>query len=438
MLIRFKISNFLSFDEVQTLSMISGKTESHSAHVMSFDNIGVLRTSALYGANASGKTNIIKAMVAMKNLVVFNEPMLKDRYHRPTEDNRKKPSLFEVEIECGGRLFSYGFEIIISEGRIVDEWLHELFIDRDSAIIFERTGSKIIHYFEGEDRNRIEIYAEDTVDKNGLLFLTAMKAHIRPNDEGLRTFADIYDWFAKKLLILDSNVPFIPTRSLSEEYFDRLNRFMASFGTGINEIGYETKAGMENILPKEITEDMKKQLMSGKDPSVGMRSTTFSSSVDYRVSLSENSSLVFDEIVYRHKGGATFHSHEESDGTKKLYSLLANIFSDDAGVTLLMDELDSRLHPQLTYHLVKLFLENRESEDKQLIFTTHESCLMDFELLRRDEIWFIEKSNQGSSRLYSLEDFNERMDRRIEKAYREGRYGGVPIFSTVFPLGERR
>jgi hypothetical protein len=368
----------------------------------------------------------------MKNLVVFGEPILKDRYHRSRKGNEKTPSLFEVEVEYKGRLFSYGFEIIISEGRIVDEWLHELFIDRDSRIIFERTGDKIIHSFEGDDKNRIEIYAEDTVGREGLLFLTAMKSHVRPSDEGLRTFADIQEWFANKLMVIDTNVPFIPTRSLSEEYFDRLNRFMASFGTGINEIGYETKVGMENLLPKEITENMKKQLMSGSDSSVGMRSTTFSSSVDYRVSLSENSSLVFDEIVYRHRDGVTFHSHEESDGTKKLYSLLANIFSDDGGVTLLMDELDSRLHPQLTYHLIQLFLENSGTMNKQLIFTTHESSLMDFGLLRRDEIWFIEKNDQGSSRLYSLEDFNERMDRRIEKAYREGRYGSVPIFSEVF------
>lgn len=438
MLIRFRVSNFLSFDEEQTISMISGKTESHSGHVIPFDNVGILKLSALYGANASGKTNLIKAMVTMKNLVVFNEPILKDRYHRSSPKNESRPSLFEAEIEFNGRLFSYGFEIVISEGRIIDEWLHELYIDRDSSIIFERTGNNIVTNFVGEDKKRMDIYAEDTVDKNNLLFLTAMRSHVRQTDGALRTFADVYDWFANKLMILDSNVPFIPTRSLSEEYFDRLNRFMASFGTGINEIGYETKPGMENVLPKEIAEDMKKQLMSGKDSPVGMRSATFSSSVDYRVSLSENSSLVFDEVVYRHKGGITFHSHEESDGTKKLYSLLANLFSDDADMTILMDELDSRLHPQLTYRLVRMFLTNDDLPNKQLIFTTHESCLMDFELLRRDEIWFIEKNVQGSSRVYSLEDFNERMDRRIEKAYREGRYGGVPIFSTVFPLGERK
>lgn len=438
MLIRFKVGNFLSFDEVQTFSMISGKTEAHTGHISVSNSLGILRLSALYGANASGKSNFIKAIAAMKNLVVFNTPILKDRYHRSKSGNDKRPSLFEVEIECNGRLLSYGFEIVISENRIVDEWLHELFVDRDSKVIFERTGNNITHPFEGNEKNRIEIYAEDTMDQNERLFLNAMGSHVRTSDEGLKIFSDTMNWFANKLVILDTTIPFIPARSLNDEYFDRLNRFMASFGTGINDIGYETKIGMENILPKEVTEDMKKQLTSGKEPRVGMRSQAYASFVDYRVSLSDNNSLVFDEIVYRHKDGITFHSDEESDGTKKLFNLLANIYVDDEDVTLLMDELDSRLHPQLTYRFVKLFLENGETMKKQLIFTTHESCLMDFELLRRDEIWFSEKNNDGSTSLYSLEDFNERMDRRIEKAYREGRYGGVPVFSSIFPFGEGR
>ena len=112
------------------------------------------------------------------------------------------------------------------------------------------------------------------------------------------------------------------------------------------------------------------------------------------------------------------------------------MFIGNKDSTFIIDELDTSLHPQLTFRFVKMFLESGLSGRSQIIFTTHESSLMDFQLLRRDEIWFIEKDPEGRSEIYSLEDFNERSDRRIEKAYREGRYGGVPVFSTIFPTGK--
>lgn len=436
MLIRFNVSNYLSFDDVQSFTMIGGKTESHSDHMVSFDSIRLLKLSAIYGANASGKTNFIKAITAMKNLVSHNESMISDSYHRSKPGNKEKPSLFEVELELDGILYSYGFEIIISEKKIVDEWLHKLSLNEDSQMIFERNGDTVSHHFSGEDKSRIEIYAEDTVDQNNRLFLNVMGSRVRSKDVSLRIFAKVKKWFDDKLLILDTNVPFIPAHYLDDDYFEKLNRYMASFGTGINRMGYETKEGMENLLPKEITEEMKKQLMEKNEDHIGMRNQSFASFVDYRISLSGNGSLVFDEIVFKHKNGITFRSNEESDGTKKLFNLLANMIVDEDDLTFIIDELDARLHPQLTYHLVELFVKENIKKEKQLIFTTHESSLMDFQLLRRDEIWLTEKNNEGASSLYSLEDFNERNDRKVEKAYREGRYGGIPIFSTVFPYSE--
>ena len=139
--------------------------------------------------------------------------------------------------------------------------------------------------------------------------------------------------------------------------------------------------------------------------------------------------MVFDEIVYRHNDDRVlYRPDEESDGTRKLYGLLASMFMGDDCATYIVDGLDSGLHPQLTFRFIGMFLGEPYSGDSQMVFTTHESSLMDFRLLRRDEIWFMDKDADGRSSLYSLEDFNERSDRRIEKAYREGRYGGVPVF----------
>ena len=104
--------------------------------------------------------------------------------------------------------------------------------------------------------------------------------------------------------------------------------------------------------------------------------------------------------------------------------------------TYIVDELDRCLHPSLTYKFVETFLELAEQNGVQLIVTTHESRLMDFDLLRRDEIWFVDKNNAGESSIYSLEEYNTRFDQKIDKAYLDGRYGGVPVFNTVFPVKE--
>lgn len=128
-----------------------------------------------------------------------------------------------------------------------------------------------------------------------------------------------------------------------------------------------------------------------------------------------------------------FDLGEESDGTIRILDLLEILLSGE-GKTYVIDELDRCLHPSLSYKFVETFLNIAAGKNIQLIVTTHESRLMDFDLLRRDEIWFIEKKENGESDIYSLEEYNARFDQKIDKAYLEGRYGGVPIFSTIFPV----
>ena len=130
-----------------------------------------------------------------------------------------------------------------------------------------------------------------------------------------------------------------------------------------------------------------------------------------------------------------FDLSEESDGTVRILDLLEILLSDE-GKTYVIDELDRCLHPSLTYKYIQTFLQLAAKKNIQLIVTTHESRLLDFDLLRRDEIWFVNKRKTGESDIYSLEEYNTRFDQKIDKAYLEGRYGGVPIFNTIFPMGE--
>ena len=115
---------------------------------------------------------------------------------------------------------------------------------------------------------------------------------------------------------------------------------------------------------------------------------------------------------------------------------LLEIILSGEGKTYFLDELDRCMHPSLTYKFVDTFLRIAAEKDIQLVVTTHESRLLDFDLLRRDEIWFVDKRKTGESDIYSLEEYNKRFDQKVDKAYLEGRYGGVPVFSTVFPIKE--
>lgn len=434
MLIRFKISNYCSFKEEQELSMTPGRTEGNGCHILPIEGFPLLRSSAIYGANASGKSNLIKALNSMKRFIVFDEKIPTDRYHRPDPEMTDTPSYFEMELEIDGTAYSYGFDYVISEQRIEDEWLFRLSLEGDNEIIFTRVGKHINHSFEGSDKQKLDVYAEDTSGHDDRLFLNVMGRRVRPNDGGLGVFNDIYDWFKNDLVFIDTDFPFSPEIPVSDRELENVNRIMSTFGTGVNNIAYDRKDGLEEFIPQSLMDALRRDLSQGKgQAALNIGSTRYASVNGYRAYM-ENGRVVFDEIVYRHNGDRiSFRPDEESDGTRRLYGLLASVFMGKANRTYIIDELDTSLHPQLTYRFVKMFLEDPSSGSSQIIFTTHESFLMDFSLLRRDEIWFIEKSSDGSSKIYSLEDFNERNDRRVEKAYREGRYGGVPLFSSLFP-----
>ena len=141
-------------------------------------------------------------------------------------------------------------------------------------------------------------------------------------------------------------------------------------------------------------------------------------------------------IQFSHNNlNSLFSLEEASDGTIRLLDLLEILLAGDNKIYV-VDELDRCLHPSLTYKFIETFLAEAKKKNIQLIVTTHESRLMDFDLLRRDEIWFVDKKMNGETDIYSLDEYNERFDKKIDKAYLDGRYGGVPIFSTVFPIKE--
>ena len=255
----------------------------------------------------------------------------------------------------------------------------------------------------------------------------------------------VFNWVKFQL---DINYPDRPISNYSymaeSDNVKEVCRIISAFGTGITNFELVDVAP-EKVLSKlpdvirkdiasKIEEDVKK-LKTGKKQRQTEIGFIMRSDKDFFImKVDKDENVECKTIQFYHNNiNSLFSLEEESDGTVRLLDLLEILLAGD-DKTYVVDELDRCLHPSLTYKFVDTFLEEAAKKNIQLIVTTHESRLMDFDLLRRDEIWFVDKKKNGETDIYSLEEYNERFDKKIDKAYLEGRYGGVPIFSTVFPV----
>lgn len=208
MLIKVKVSNFMSIGQLQELCMISGKVRGKREHLYKSKNISLLRLSAIYGANASGKSNLIKALEFSKQVIVEEIPKgYINKYNRTNEENINKPSYFEFEIKIDKKYYSYGFEIILNKSSIISEWLYELSTDNHRIEIFYRNLSNkkfsLGKHFKNEDIiNRLKIYFDDTKFEDSILFLSEMnrnKSDLYKKKSELIVFSNVFGWFKNSL-----------------------------------------------------------------------------------------------------------------------------------------------------------------------------------------------------------------------------------------------
>lgn len=458
MLIRFNVRNFLSFDKnedgkTEEFSMIAGKVRNKKEHAGDDGNLRLLKFAAVFGANASGKSNLVKAIGFMRDTVVFGLPDgYTGKYCKTDENNKERPSYFEVEIKLDDKYYAYGFEIFLSRGEFCAEWLVELTADNKEKVIFSRDIQAGKYEFGSllkskGLREKMDVYAEDIQDDNSVLFLSIMNRNKRTLYEKYKRASilqDAYLWIESSL---DINYPDEPISSYSymadTENVEEVCNLISAFGTGIT--GFKmVDVPVEKIishLSKEVREkiiqDLEKLAIDAKkNPNKYTKGFIMRSKRDFFILGLKDEEVICQTIQFSHNKKETLYEmSEESDGTVRILDLLEILLSDD-GKTYVIDELDRCLHPSLTYKFVDSYLQLAAKKDIQLIVTTHESRLLDFDLLRRDEIWFVDKRKSGESDIYSLEEYNTRFDQKIDKAYLEGRYGGVPVFSTVFPVKE--
>lgn len=451
MLVRFNVGNFLSFNDVQEFSMIKGKTQNKNSRIYETNKVKLLKFAAIFGANASGKSNLVSSILfAQRSIVDGIQQKGKISTFRLDESCRSKPSYFEFEIVIGKNNYSYGFEILLAKEELVSEWLIELSPNGKNKNIFVRditNGSfeSDLKIISREIKKKFAVYSDDIRKNKEVLFLTEMnraKSELYKEKTEVSILNQVYEWFTD---VLDVNYPDEPISRYS--YFrdvsnkNEICRVIQSLGTGITNF-LEQKSSMEKIRQEfpesifnKIEDDIQRILKSkeGKTSSISIRANN----MFYIISLSEENDLLVTTIAFNHGNDAVFDFNEESDGTLRILDLIEILFAKRSKVYII-DEIDRSLHPQLTYKFVDEFLKVANERDIQLIITTHESRLLDFGLLRQDEIWIANKNNSGSTELYSLDEYNVRFDKKVDKAYLEGRYGGIPIFSSIFPVSEEK
>jgi hypothetical protein len=405
-LIRFRVSNFKSIREEQELSLVAAPLSEHRDSLIQtdLDDIRLLRAAAIYGANASGKSTLFEALTIMQVAVVDSQAQWKPDAEIPRTPFAldpafaTEPSLFAVDLILDGVRYEYGF--VVDSEVVHREWLHayprgrrQEWFTRDRSAEGEYAFSRLL---QGENRTI------SSLTRPNSLFLSAAAQN---NHEML---SRVHAWFSRQLLLAD-----FPARSaLASRVGERCRD--AEYRAKVYAILQAADLGISGIEVVEEEPDDSNTL--GR--AFGKIFAFFSSNTgDVR-------------LIHRGERGATvaLPFSEESQGTRTLFALAGAIVETlAAGGTLVVDELDRSLHPQLAMSIVQLFNSPATNPDgAQLIFNTHDTNLLDTDVLRRDQIWFTEKGNDGATRLFPLTDFRARKYENLERGYLQGRYGGVP------------
>jgi len=433
MLKRFTVENFLSFQKENILDLTAGTTEVNSGHLVDFQKVKILKSAVIYGANASGKSNVIKAIEYSKEIILkgLDNVETYKKYFRLNNESPKKPTAFEFELEFNGQFFSYGFSSILNTKKVSEEWLYEIG-KTTPEMIFERKNNEISLgniLINKEIKARFEIYRSDMKNQNSQLFLSEI-ANKDLDIKEVEIINTIHNWFDEKLLILFPNTEFggKPLISEDKDLSETFKKYLNEFDTGIidiKSIEEDFEVSLKDI-PEEIKKDIEKDILKEK-----AQVSIIQSFNNVFAIYKDNNNLKVHKLglVHGQEFKDIFELEDESDGTRRLFDLIPLIGKFSQDYTIVIDEFDRSLHPKLTEKFFKLFYQLNHSKT-QLIVTIHESTLLNLDLMRRDEIWFVEKERNGNSTIFSLNQFKNNYDSKLEKAYLLGRYGATPIFKV--------
>ena len=412
MLIDFKVKNYRSIKDEQDLNMTSSKHKEHlDTHTFETNTstpMHLLKTAAIYGANAAGKSNFIKALKAMQEIVVYSATKYQRGNLLPVTPflfdtaSKTEPTEFEVTFLADGVRYQYGFSA--TKEYIVEEWLIAYPKGRPQNWFARVLNTKTINLsyewqFGEKFTGQKQLWQEST-RANALFLSTA----IQLNSEQLKP---VFDWFDKTLRIT---------------------------GVGGWNLKYTIELYKQNKHKESILEFLRMADMDIDDIEIEEKRVTNEQSAE---AASWHNYFYPQNVKMWHKDNSgnkvALDLKDESDGTQKLFAFIGPwLDSLEKGHVLLIDELHDNFHPLMVKFLVDLFHSNiTNKSNAQLIFTTHETSILSQDVFRRDQIWFCEKKNKATE-LYSLVEFKARKGvTDLEKAYLSGRYGALPYFKNI-------
>jgi AAA15 family ATPase/GTPase len=447
MLIRFIVSNFMSFKDDTEFNMLTSKGNGYKQHLNHLQHIksgtSVLKTAAIYGANASGKSNLVNSINYLKEIVTNDDvdilvPLSK-RF-RLDENYKTKPTTFRIEFTYKDVHYDYALEI--EKGKIKEEWLYEIIsIEKEKEILlFERKNNKVTfgEYFY---KNKIDIsYIEKFLSKELSEKQCALNA-MYDRIDGDEKIDNAFDAFGNILIVTpqtyNSIYPFSIMSNLHSKEF--AENILKNSNTGIEKLDVQVIEAEKFFSYDD--EDFKQDLIDKLENKISDENENnknvsfFTRNEFYTINKSEGKYLVSILKTKHFNSDSLFEFNEESDGTNRLFELIPAFdgLTSEGNMVYIIDELERSLHPILAKELLHLFV-NNSKPNSQLIFTTHETHLLDLDLLRQDEIWFTEKKIDGSSSFYPLSDYKPREDKNIRNGYLEGRYGGIPFLGDFSKL----
>ena len=420
MLIEFRVKNFRSLRDEQVLSLVASKDKTlNDTHTQATGITAaptLVRSAVVYGANASGKSNLIKALQYMRWVVTESATASQPgktfaiQPFRLDVESASQPSEFEVTILLDGVRYQYGFAM--TEKRIVSEHLlvykafkpQQWFTRR-----FDTTTEKDVYDFGPGLKGPKHLWQGAT--RPNALFLSMA---VQLNSEALRP---VFDWFMNRLVVSNEQAQITPEVSIQMLKQDDGRKEICNFLSAADISIADIHVGTHKVLGQHVHFDPR------------------ASKTEIRPEVVEETKLRFHHIT--EQGEAVFDSMDESSGTRVLLTLAGPVLEIlRKGLTLIIDELDTSMHTLLVRELVRLFHRPEiNTGGAQLIFTTHDTSLLDApDLFRRDQVWFVEKNRDQTSTLVSLSDFSPRKNEALERGYLIGRYGGVPFLSHALGL----
>lgn len=440
MLIRFIVSNFLSFDEEVEFNMLSGSFKTQPHHVYQKGNLKLLKAAAIYGANGAGKSNLIKAVSFLQEMVKtgkLNQNINQKKFKLHSQ-NREKPTTFEIEFVCNKKNYSYG--VSVNSNYIVEEWLYETSPTREAKLIFERKRvedgtSKIevaLKYRKtAKDKLLIQLMEENLLQGNELFLgktealkidlLTNIRKHL------INTIVVIYPDSKPAGLFIKF--------CLDKAFRDFTNELFQTFGTGVDKLIIDSTPIDDFFGENDI--EQKEEVMNALETNLAV--STKDERGEEIIFAKQKEGIFAQRLMTGHKNqddaDIRFEVSEESDGTNRILDFMPAIYAIiHTDRTVLIDEIDQSLHPSLLHTIISKIMAEKTTKG-QLIFTTHESNLLNLNIFRQDEIWFVEKDKQTkATKFYSLSEFKPRHDLNIKKGYLKGRFGAIPFMADLEQL----